>query len=49
VAADAKIEDAPDVHRVGLIEIEGRALRLPERFRPDAGALEWHRERVFLG
>ena len=49
VAGAAKVEDAPELHDVGLLKIEGRRIELPERFRPDAGALGYHREVVFRG
>ncbi len=49
VAGAVKIEDVPELHEVGLLKIEGRKISLPERFRPDEGALEYHRENVFLG
>lgn len=50
VVADAvKIDDVPELHEVGLLKIEGRKISLPERFRPDEGALGYHREKVFLG
>jgi hypothetical protein len=32
-----------------LIEIEGKKLRLPERFPPAVDALDYHRTRVFVG
>jgi len=48
VSQQAKIEDPPKFHHVGLLEIENRPIRLPERFRPDADALAYHRENIFL-
>lgn len=36
-----------EMHRVSLLEIEGRKMLLPERFRPDGEALAYHREHVF--
>ena len=33
----------------GRLKIEGRKIALPERFRPDEGALGYHREKVFWG
>jgi putative restriction endonuclease len=37
-----------DIHRSALLDIEGRRLRLPSRFKPDPEALAWHRAHVFL-
>ncbi len=48
-AGAVKIDDVPELHEVGLLKIEGRKISLPERFRPDEGALAYHREKVFLG
>jgi predicted restriction endonuclease len=44
----AKVARAPKLHRVGLLEIEGKKLILPDRFRPDKNAFAYHRENVFL-
>jgi predicted restriction endonuclease len=38
--------DVPVLQRVAFGELEGRRLRMPGRFGPDAGALAWHREHV---
>lgn len=38
----------PEFHRVGLLEIEGRRLRIPTRYAPDQAALAYHREQIFL-
>ena len=48
LSQQAKIEDPPRLHDVGLLEIENRPIRLPERFLPDADALAYHRENIFL-
>lgn len=48
VSQQAKIDDPPKFHHVGLLEIENRPIRLPERFHPDADALAYHRENIFL-
>jgi len=37
------------IHREALLAIEGRPIRLPTRYRPDAEAMAYHRERVFVG
>jgi putative restriction endonuclease len=49
VAGRVKTENVSELHEVGLLKIEGRRIVLPERFRPDAEALEYHREKVFAG
>ena len=41
------IEEPTEVHRVSLIAIEGKRIRLPHRFHPDQDALTFHRENVF--
>jgi predicted restriction endonuclease len=43
-----KVMDAPKLHRVGFLEIEGKGIILPEKFAPDQTALAYHREQVFL-
>lgn len=43
-----KVTEAPKLHRVGLLEIEGHMITLPDKFRPDQVALAYHREKVFL-
>jgi putative restriction endonuclease len=48
VSEQAKAESPPKFHEVGLIEIEHRPIKLPERFHPDADALAYHRESIFL-
>jgi len=47
VAAAARCDRPPPVHRVALLEIEGSRLVRPQRFAPDPRALAWHRENVF--
>jgi predicted restriction endonuclease len=47
VAAAARCNRPPPVHRVALLEIEGSRLVRPRRFAPDPTALAWHRENVF--
>lgn len=46
---EAKAVTPSKLQKVGLWEIEGQAIRLPDRFMPDPGALIYHRENVFLG
>ena len=42
------IINVPKLHKVGLLDVEGSALTLPEKFYPDKTALAYHREKVFL-
>lgn len=37
-----------DLHRIALLSIEGRRIRLPSRYSPDPAALAWHRQHVFV-
>jgi putative restriction endonuclease len=48
LSKEVKIIDAPKLHRVGLLEIEGKKIWLPDRFMPDQIAFTYHREKVFL-
>lgn len=47
VSRRAIMDEAPPLHRVGLIDIAGHPLRLPARFHPDPVALAYHRSNVF--
>jgi hypothetical protein len=47
VARSLRVRDPSDIHRASLMEIHGRPIRLPTRFRPDPAAIAWHREHVF--
>jgi predicted restriction endonuclease len=46
VSEQARTGAPPKFHEVGLLEIENRPIKLPERFHPDA--LAYHRENIFL-
>jgi len=48
VSQQARVDDPPKLHHVGLLEIENQPIRLPERFLPDGDALAYHREHIFL-
>ena len=48
LSKEVKIVNAPKLHKVGLLEIEGKKIRLPDRFMPDQIALAYHREKVFF-
>ncbi len=43
-----KIKTASRLHQVGLIEVAGAMILLPDRFYPDKEALAYHRENVFM-
>ena len=40
--------DPPPLQRQTLLDLEGRQLRLPQRFAPNPLAMAYHREHVFL-
>ena len=40
--------EIPKLHKVGLLEIEGNLINLPEKFYPDKVAIAYHRENIFL-
>ena len=48
LSREVKIIDAPKLHRVGLLEIEGKKIILPDKFIPDKMAFTYHRDKVFL-
>ena len=43
-----RTKSPPPLHRDALLALEGRQLRLPQRFAPDTAALAYHREIVFI-
>lgn len=43
-----RVKNPSDLHRVGLLDIEGRKIKLPERFKPDEYVLDYHRNKIFL-
>lgn len=48
MSKEVKVLDASKLHRVGFLEIDGKSIILPDKFRPDQIALAYHREKVFL-
>jgi predicted restriction endonuclease len=48
VSEEVKIPRAPKLHRIGLLEIEGKKICLPDRFGPDPIAMAYHRNNIFL-
>lgn len=49
VSPRVSVSDPPELHRVGLLQIAGRAIDRPDRFQPDPYALRFHRQNVFSG
>jgi len=49
VSGKLRIGNPPEIHRVALLEIEGRRLRLPTRYAPDSAAVAFHRDHIFDG
>ena len=37
-----------ELHRIALVEIEGKELTLPHRFHPDREAIAYHRQNIFV-
>jgi len=48
VSSIAKKRSMSIIHKVGLLEIEGKHIMLPKRFKPDQLAIEFHRRNIFL-
>lgn len=42
-----RVNDPPPLHREALLAIEGQPLHPPNRFKPDAKAMAFHREMVY--
>jgi putative restriction endonuclease len=49
ISGRLRIGKPTEIHRVALLNIEGRRLRLPTRYAPDPEALAYHREHIFTG
>lgn len=47
LARRAVVESPTELYDVGILRIAGKPLVLPDRFRPDAAALAYHRQNVF--
>ena len=47
VSGRLRVGNPTKIHRIALLAIEGRKLRLPTRYAPDPAALAWHRKSVF--
>lgn len=48
VAKKLFVDEPPRLHKVGLLQISGKHILLPDRFLPDKVALLFHRENIFL-
>jgi predicted restriction endonuclease len=46
---DEQTEEHKKLRRIAFVEVKGKPIVMPGRFRPDAVAVEWHRENVFRG
>jgi putative restriction endonuclease len=47
VSNRVKIKAVTPLHQIGLLDMDGKAIRMPARFAPDPAALEYHNTRVF--
>lgn len=48
VSKHLRMAKPPPIHKAALLDIEGRPIHLPTRYRPDPEALKYHREKVFV-
>lgn len=48
VSGRLRVGKPSEIHRIALLQIEGRRLRLPTRYAPDPLALAFHREHIFV-
>ncbi len=48
ISGRLRVGKPSEIHRVTLLKIEGKKLRVPTRYAPDPVALTWHREHVFV-
>jgi putative restriction endonuclease len=47
VSGKLRVGKPTEIHRVALLAIEGKRLRLPTRYAPDPAALAYHRDHVY--
>jgi predicted restriction endonuclease len=47
LSGPVRIGDPPPLHRQALIDLEGKKLRIPDRFAPYPLAMAYHREHIF--
>ena len=48
VSSKLKLPKVSKIHKLILVDIEGKILREPKRFAPDPDALAYHREEIFV-
>jgi len=48
VSGRLRIGNPSEIHRMALLKIEGKPIRMPTRFAPDPDALAYHRKRIFV-
>lgn len=48
ISRKAKAKEDAVMHRVGITEMEGQQIHLPDKFCPDPSALDYHRKRIFV-
>lgn len=48
VSGRLRVGNPGEIHRVALLGIEGKRLRLPSRYAPDPEALAYHRQKIFV-
>ncbi len=49
ISGKLRVGKPTEIHRVALLAIEGKKLRLPTRYAPDPAALSYHREHIYQG
>jgi len=47
ISGRLRVGKPTEIHRVALLGIEGKRLRLPTRYAPDPAALAYHREHIY--
>lgn len=48
VSSKLKLPKLSKIHKLTLVDIEGKKLQAPKRFAPDPDAIAYHREEIFL-
>lgn len=48
LSGQLRVGSPSEIHRVALLRIEGKPLRLPTRYAPDLAALAYHRAHIFV-
>lgn len=47
IADEVRLKDVPLIHRVAILQLDGRLIRNPQRFKPAPSAFAYHYEHVF--